>query len=202
MEPATGLDSCVISNGSEIAQNCPKSTPSHKREAYTVSTHTERLNKVKTAQLVVVRLNRKHAGGRFREFGAISAPTKSCHVQNHGLKQRLFAQNRPISDTCKFTRNPHEQSRKQLQIHLQACGDGFGSLERLPAFTKIRHVPNHGLSPRLLAQNRPISGYCEFTRNTHKQSHKQLETICKHVGLLEQLGTSGALKPLEPLWYH
>ena len=35
------------------------------------------------------------------------------------FKPRLFAQKRPISDPCEFTRNRHKQSRKELEIILQ-----------------------------------------------------------------------------------
>ena len=46
--------------------------------------------------------------------------TQIRHVQNHGLEPRLFAQNRPISDSCKFTRNTPNKSRKYFQIDFQA----------------------------------------------------------------------------------
>ena len=39
---------------------------------------------------------------------------------------QAFAQNRPIADPYKFTRNPHKQSCKKLVIHSQACGKHFG----------------------------------------------------------------------------
>ena len=38
---------------------------------------------------------------------------------------RRFAQNRSISDPCEFNQNPHEQSRKQLETHFQACRTRF-----------------------------------------------------------------------------
>ena len=100
---------------------------------------------------------------------------KIRHVENHGLQPRLFAQKRPISDPREFTRNRHKQSRKELEIHFQACSRRIWGLERFPELTKIRHVQNHGLQPKLFAQKRPISDPREFTRNRHKQSRKQLE---------------------------
>ena len=39
---------------------------------------------------------------------------------NLGQEPRLFPPNRPISGPWDFTRNPHQQPRKQLEIHLQA----------------------------------------------------------------------------------
>ena len=51
------------------------------------------------------------------------------------------------------------------------------SLERFPALTQIRHVQNHGLQPRVFAQNLPNFDPLEFSRNRHKQSRKELEII-------------------------
>ena len=48
-------------------------------------------------------------------------------------------------------------------------------MRRFRALTKIRHLQNHGLVPRLLAQNRPVSDSWEFTRNYCEQASKQLE---------------------------
>ena len=62
----------------------------------------------------------KHIAGVSGSLERFSAPTQIRHVQNHGLQPRLFAQNRSISDPCEFTPNLHQQSRKQLQIYLQA----------------------------------------------------------------------------------
>ena len=42
---------------------------------------------------------------------------KFAMLKTMGYKARIFAQNRPISDPCELTRNPHEHSRKQLEMH-------------------------------------------------------------------------------------
>ena len=91
------------------------------------------------------------------------------------LQPTLLAQNRPISDLWEFYRNFSVEPRKQLEVQVQACRRcfrGFGA-KRFLALTKIRHVQNHGLWPRLFAQNQPIPDPCEFNRNPHEQSRKQ-----------------------------
>ena len=169
-------------------------------------------------------------------LGRFPALTKIRPLQNHGLKPRLFRQNRPIPAHCKCSRKLHEQSRTQLEIDLQAYlrrlqgvwaefqhlpksamfktmgySPGFlvkigrfrpiqmfpktsqtipyvvrnpfasifatflGSLGRFPALTKISHLQNHVLQPRLFGQNRPISADSKFSRNLHEQSRTQLE---------------------------
>ena len=50
-------------------------------------------------------------------------------------------------------------------------------MERFPGLAQIGHVQNHGLQPRLFAQNRLIFDPGEFTRNRPKQSQKYLEII-------------------------
>ena len=50
-------------------------------------------------------------------------------------------------------------------------------MERFPGLAQIGHVQNHGLQPRLFAQNRLIFDPGEFTRNRPKQSQKYLESI-------------------------
>ena len=100
--------------------------------------------------------------------------TKIGHVQNHGLQPRLFAQNRPIFDPCELTRNRYKESRKELAIILE----GFRRRFRVfGAISRSGHVQNHGLQPRLFAQNRPIFDPCELTRNRYKESRKELEII-------------------------
>ena len=92
----------------------------------------------------------------------------------HGLQPRLFAQNRQISDPREFTLNPHEQTRKQLEILLQACRRRF---REIGAISDTYQNPpcSKPWMPRLFAQNQPSSDPSEFTVNPHEQSRKQLE---------------------------
>ena len=46
----------------------------------------------------------------------------------------------------------------------------LGSLGRFPALSKISHVQNHGLQPRLFGQNRPISAHCKLLPKTSRTS--------------------------------
>ena len=84
---------------------------------------------------------------------------KCPHIQNHGLYSMPFAQSRPISDPwSKFTRNLHEQSLKQLEIHLQAWGRRFRDFGMISG---IYQDPPSSKSlakkPKLFVKNRPIS---------------------------------------------
>ena len=108
---------------------------------------------------------------RFPELAEIG------HVQNHGLQPRLFAQKRPIFDPCELIRNRYKESRKELESFYKGLGGVSEYLQRFPELAKIGHVQNHGLQPRLFAQNRPIFDPCEFIRNRYKQSRKELEII-------------------------
>ena len=86
--------------------------------------------------------------------------SKSADFGSFGIRPYIFANN-------------PESSCKSICKHI---GGVPGSLERFPAaLTQIRHLQNHGLLPRLFAQNRPISGPSEFTPNPIEQSRKQLE---------------------------
>ena len=67
-----------------------------------------------------------------------------------------------------------ERSQKSFQKGLGGVSE---YLQRFPELAKIGHVQNHGLQPRLFAQNRPIFDPCEFTRNRYKESRKELEII-------------------------
>ena len=79
-----------------------------------------------------------------------------------------------LSNSPEIDTNSRARSQKSFQ-------KGFGgiseSLERFPGLAQIRHVQNHGLQPRVFAQNRPNFDPLEFTRNRHKQSRKELEII-------------------------
>ena len=79
-----------------------------------------------------------------------------------------------LSNSPEIDTNSRASSQKSFQ-------KGFGgiseSLKRFHGLAKIRHFQNHGLQPRVFAQNRPNFDPLEFTRNRHKQSHKELEII-------------------------
>ena len=79
---------------------------------------------------------------------------------------------RTLSNSPQIFTNNLESSQKSICKHIV---DVSGSLERFSAPTQIRHVQNHGLQPRLFAQNRSISDPFEFTPNLHQQSRKQLQ---------------------------
>ena len=79
-----------------------------------------------------------------------------------------------LSNSSEIDTNSCARSQKSLQEGLGGISE---SLERFPGLGKIGHVQNHGLQPRLFAQNRPIFDPCEFNGNRHKQSRKELEII-------------------------
>ena len=76
-----------------------------------------------------------------------------------------------LANSPEIDTNSTLRSQKSIQ---KGLGGFSESLERFPELTKIRHVENHGLQPRLFAQKRPIADPREFTRNPHKQSRKEL----------------------------
>ena len=161
---------------------------------------------------------------------------KSALFKTMGYSPGFFAQNRSISDTCEFSRNPYKQAQKtdrnpfsSMQGTFQRVWDDFShlpksalfktmgyspgvllkigefrtlanshgiftnmfknsskstfkhagdvseSLGRFLALTKIRRPQNHGLQPRLFAQNGSISDTCEFSRNLYQHAQKQFE---------------------------
>ena len=74
--------------------------------------------------------------------------------------------NCPAIDT-----NSAKSSQKSFQ---KSTGGVSESQKRFRGLTKIGHVQNHGLQSRLFVQKRPNFDPCEFTRNQHKQSRKEL----------------------------
>ena len=70
-----------------------------------------------------------------------------------------------------FTKKP-KNSHKSICKH---AGEVSESLGRFLKLTKIRPLQNHGLQPRLFAQNGSISDTCEFSRNLYQHPQKQLE---------------------------
>ena len=79
-----------------------------------------------------------------------------------------------LANSPQIDKNSRERSQKSFQ---KGLGGVLDNLERFPGVTKIGPVQNHGLQPRLFAQNRPIFDPCEFTRNRYKESRKKLEII-------------------------
>ena len=102
---------------------------------------------------------------------------KSAMLKTMGYSPGFLLKNGQFStlaNSPEINTNNRANSEKQFQKGLGSVSE---SLERFPGLTKIRHVQNHGLQPRLFAQKRPIFDPCEFTRNQHKESRKQLEMI-------------------------
>ena len=124
-------------------------------------------------------INLEGLGGVSESLERFPELAKIAHFQKRGLQSGLFAQKRPIFDTCGFPlidTNSRARSKKSPQKGLGGVSE---SLERFPSLTKIGHVQNHGLQPRLFAQRRPIFDPWELTRNRHKQSHKEIEITLK-----------------------
>ena len=116
-------------------------------------------------------------------LGRFPALAKISHVQNHGLQPRIFGQNWPISAHCKFSRNIHEQSRTQLDIHFQASWRRFqGVLADFQHLPKSAIFKTMGYSPGFLVKIgrfRLIPNYPENFTNNPVRSQK---SICKHLG--------------------
>ena len=83
-----------------------------------------------------------------------------------------------LANSSEIDTNSCARSQKSFQ---EGLGGVSESLERFPGLAKIGHVQNHGLQPRLFAQKRPNFDPCEFIRNRHKQSRKELEIILRRV---------------------
>ena len=77
-----------------------------------------------------------------------------------------------VANSPEIDTNSPASSQKSIQ---KGLGGFSESLERFPELTKIRHVQNHGLQPRLFPKNRQILDPCEFTRNLFQPSRNQLE---------------------------
>ena len=121
----------------------------------------------------------KHIGVLSESLERFPTLAKIRHVQKHGLQPRLFAQNRPSSDTSEFTRNPFKQSRKHLEIHLQAYRSPFRKFGAISNTCQNPPCSKAFAIAQAFAQNRPISDPSEFTRNRFKQSRKHLESHLK-----------------------
>ena len=79
-----------------------------------------------------------------------------------------------LANSPEINTNSRASSQKSLKKGLGGVSE---SLERFRGLTKIGHVQNHGLQPRLFAEKRPIFDPCELSRNRHKQWRKELEII-------------------------
>ena len=118
--------------------------------------------------------------GSLRRFPALA---KISHVQNHGLQHRLFGQNRPISAHCKCSRKLHEQSRTQLEIHLQASWRRFQRV-----WVDFQHLPKSvifktmGYSPGFLVKMGRFRLIANSLQNFTNKSLRSQKSICKHLG--------------------
>ena len=114
--------------------------------------------------------------GRFREFGTISRTYQNPPSSKPWAIAQAFCSKwvdfGPLRILTESLGTRPKNSQKSICKH---AGDVSESLGRFLALTKIRRLQNHGLQPRLFAQNRSISDTCEFSRNLYKQAQKQLE---------------------------
>ena len=115
-----------------------------------------------------------------REFLAITGTCQNPPCWKPWAIAQGFCSKSANLGPTRITRNPQKQSRKQLEIHLEARRrrfKEFGAISGKPAIAQT------------FCSNRPISDPCEFNRKPYKQSRKQLECISKHIG-----GVLGSLK--------
>ena len=85
------------------------------------------------------------------------------------LRNRQF---RTLSNSPEIDTNSPARTKKGICKHV---GGLSGSLVRFPGLTKIRHVQNHGLYPRVFAEKPPISDPFEFASNGHELYPKVLD---------------------------
>ena len=116
-------------------------------------------------------------------LGRFPALAKISHVQNHGLQSRLFGQNRPISAHCKYSRKLHQQSRTQLEIHLQASWRRFQRV-----WVDFQHLPKSamfktmGYSLGFLVKIGRFRLIANSLQNFTNKSLRSQKSICKHLG--------------------
>ena len=116
-------------------------------------------------------------------LGRFPALAKISHVQNHGLQSRLFGENRPISAYCKYSRKLHQQSRTQLEIHLQASWRRFKRV-----WVDFQHLPKSamfktmGYSLGFLVKIGRFRLIANSLQNFTNKSSRSQKSICKHVG--------------------
>ena len=116
-------------------------------------------------------------------LGRFPALAKISHVQNHGLQSRLFRQNRPISAHCKCSRKLHEQSRTQLEIHLQASWRRFQRV-----WVDFQHLPKSaifktmGYNPGFLVKIGRFRLIANSLQNFTNNPVRSQKAICKHLG--------------------
>ena len=116
-------------------------------------------------------------------LGRFPALAKISHFQNHGLQPRLFGQNRPISAQFKCSRKLHEQSRTQLEIHLQEYLRRFQGIwadfQDLPKSDLFKTM---GYSPGFLVEIGRFRLIENSPEHFTKKSLRTQKSICKHVG--------------------
>ena len=94
---------------------------------------------------------------------------------------------RNLRNSPQIFRNNPESTCKCICKHIEGIS---GNMERFPTLAQIGPVQNHGLYPRLFAQNRWISEPSEFTPNLQEQSRKYLQMhLQAHRGHFREYGT-------------
>ena len=143
-------------------------------------------------------------GTLLESLGRFPALTKIRHVQNHGLQPKLFGPNRPISSHLKFFRKPHEQTRMQLEIHLEAYLRRFqGVWVDFPQLPKSAMFKTMGYSPGFfvkIGRFRLIANSPENFTNNLARSQK---SIGKHIcDVFKEFGPISTLAKISHVQNH
>ena len=113
---------------------------------------------------------------RFRKFGTISRTYQNPPSSKPwAIAQAFCSKSVDFGHLRILTESLPKCSKTSQKSTFKHDGDVSESLGRFLALTKIRPLQNHGLQPRLFAQNRSISDTCEFSRNLYQQAQKQTE---------------------------
>ena len=100
---------------------------------------------------------------------------KSVIFKTMGYSPGFLLKNGQISTLANSPEININSRARSWQLLQNGTGGVSESQKRFRGLTKIGHVQNHGLQSRLFAKKLRIFDPCEFTRNQHKQSHKELE---------------------------
>ena len=112
---------------------------------------------------------------RFRQFGVISGAYQNPPCSKPWAIALAFCSKSANFGPCKITWNPHEQSRKQLEIHLHACRSCFREFGAFSSTYQNSPCSKPWAIAQAFCSKSANFGPCKFTRNPHKQSCKQLE---------------------------
>ena len=172
---------------SSTYQNPPSSKPWAKAQAFSSkSADSGSLQMFPKTSRTIPYVVRNRFASIFATFvgslGRIPALAKISHVQNHGLQSRLFGQNRPISAQFKCSRKLHEQSRTQLEIHLQAYLRRFqgvcADFQHLPKSAMFKTM---GYSPGFLVEIGRFRSNSNVPENFTNNPVPSWKSICKHI---------------------